>query len=222
MKGVVSPIVVALIAVAALLPAVASADIFQWTDDTGVTHYTNLKAEVPASDQASLQVVVDEAARQEQAAAPVAVQDASESAGSAAPGTDPPSQAQLVQALYDRSQWLTAYLEGLQSGLAAASHANSGGSVGINAPVVVTGSGTLPDFYGYNGPYGYGLPYAYGWPYFYPGVAVFHEGRFGHFGHFGRFGHFGHFGPLRKGPFTFGKMGGFGHAAPLGRAGWRR
>jgi hypothetical protein len=218
MKRVIRAVLPALIAL--LLPAVAFADIFQWTDNTGVAHYTNLKALVPADDQASMQVVVDEAARQQQAAGQVAVPEAAASAVPAAPAADPASQAELVQALYDRTQWLTAYLEGLQSGLAVGRDA-PGGSVGINAPVVVTGSSAPPNFYGYNTPYyGYGWPYfGYGWPYFYgwpPVYTTFTTGALFH----GR--RFRHFRPLRKQGFGFGRIGGFTRAPPHARAGWGR
>ena len=40
------------------LTAVAAADIVEWKDDAGVTHYTNLKGEVPSQEVA--RVVVDE------------------------------------------------------------------------------------------------------------------------------------------------------------------
>ncbi len=235
MKWVLHPVLpILLVVLAVSIPTMAMADIFEWTDGAGVTHYTNLKATVPAGDQASLQVVVDEAARRLQVGG-AGMQD---DPAPPAPSPVDPSRAQLVQALYDQTQRLSAYLEGLQRGLDAGVR-GTGGGVAVNAPVVVTGSGTVPDIYGYGGPYyGYGLPYyggpyfgcgwpyfcGAGWPYFYPGVAVF-SGHFGHFKHFGQFGHFGNFGqpgPFHKAPRSFGMTGGFGHSAGHGRGAWAR
>jgi len=199
MKRIFRAILGASIVVA--FPAMVSADIFQWTDDAGVAHYTNLKSEVPAADRESVQVVVDEAARRPPAASDAPVQDPGASV--AAPPEEP-SQAQLVEALYDRSQWLSAYLEGLQSGLTAGGAVASGGGVEINGPLVVGGSSTSPYSYSYGAPYPYGCawPYSY-WcdvPYFYPGVAVFRGQRSRQFGPF----------PAR--PFVFGRTRSFGHS----------
>lgn len=167
----------------AWLPCVAPADIVQWTDHAGVTHYTNLTSEVPADDQASVKVVVDESTRQRPAAGEA----------STAPAPYQPSQGRLAEAIYDRSQWLNAYLEGLQRGLQIGGAAGAGGAVQINGPLVVTTSGTVP-YYDYAGPYFY----RYGWPYFYPGVAVFDHARFRHLGRF------------RERPFVLGRIRTFG------------
>jgi hypothetical protein len=199
MKRIVHAILGAVIVVA--LSAMASADIFQWTDDAGVAHYTNLKSEVPAAYQGSVQVVVDEAARRQAAASDAPVQDPP---ASVAPAPEQPAQAQLVETLYDRSQWLSGYLDGLQSGLSAGGAVASGGAVEINAPLVVGGSSAYPYSDSYGPPYfsGCAWPYSYGcdWPYFYPGVAVSHRERSRHRGPF----------PAR--PFVFGKTRRFGHS----------
>lgn len=49
--------IIAAALIVALLPAVAAADIVAWTDNAGITHYTNLTGEVPP--QQAVQVVVD-------------------------------------------------------------------------------------------------------------------------------------------------------------------
>lgn len=161
--------VLALIAVC--LPAVASADIFQWTDTGGVTHYTNLKAEVPDDAQASLHVVVDEAVRPAQSAAD-STPDAAASTNPAPPESQQTSQAQLLEAVYDQSQWMNAYLNGLQHGLEVGTVAGGNAGIEINAPLVVSGSGAAP-YYDYASPSLYG----FGWPYGYPVVATAFAGR---------------------------------------------
>ncbi|HXQ22383.1 MAG TPA: DUF4124 domain-containing protein [Candidatus Acidoferrales bacterium] len=166
--------VLALIAVC--LPAMASADIFQWTDTSGVTHYTNLKAEVPEDAQASLQVVVDETARRTQSAGDT-TPNAAAPTDPAQQGSPEPSQAQLLEAVYDQSQWLNAYLNGLQHGLEVGTVAGGNAAIEINAPLVAGGSGGAP-YYDYASPYAYG----YGWPYGYAVVGAsfprrgFHRG----------------------------------------------
>lgn len=157
--------VLALIAVC--LPTVASADIFQWTDTSGVTHYTNLKAAVPDDAQASLQVVVDETARRSQSAGDAAAPSAAASTDPASLEAQQTSQAQLLEAVYDQSQWMNAYLNGLQHGLEVGTVAGGNAGIEINAPLVVSGSGAAP-YYDYASPSLYG----YGWPYGYPVVAT--------------------------------------------------
>src|SRR5579862_2281900 len=138
------------------LPATGTADIYQWTDNAGVVHFTNLKAEVPPEVQASVHVVVDEAAR-------------SQAAASDGPAPDPPAPAAPTQpsqaeldALYNRGLWLNAYLAGLQSALASRSTIASGGSVEINGPLVVGGSSPAPISYAYGAwPYTYACPWGY-------------------------------------------------------------
>jgi hypothetical protein len=162
--------VLALIAVC--LPAVASADIFQWTDTHGVTHYTNVKAEVPDDAQASLQVVVDETARRTQSAGDATTPSAAASTDPAPSESRQTSQAQLLEAVYDQSQWMNAYLNGLQHGLEVGTVAGGNAGIEINAPLVVSGSGAAP-YYDYASPSLYG----YGWPYGYPAVATSFAGR---------------------------------------------
>jgi hypothetical protein len=110
----------------ASLPAVASADLFEWTDTAGVTHYTNLKAEVPS--QQVVQVVVDEQVWLPQGSA---VPDAEE---------DPVAQPQPPRDTAD--EVLRAYLAGLTSGLAGT--ISTGGSVYISGPLAVTISSPTP------------------------------------------------------------------------------
>ena len=117
-------IVVALILMS--LPAVTSADIIGWTDDAGVTHYTNLKGEAPS--QQVVQVVVDEQVWPPQ---PPASPDAKE---------DPAVQPEPPRDTGD--EVLRAYLAGLDSGLART--VSTGGSVSINGPLAVTISAPTP------------------------------------------------------------------------------
>lgn len=123
-----------------VLPATASADILQWTDEAGVVHYTNLKAEVPAAARAS--ALVDETARRPPAVSEVPVPDQSVPQPAAER-----SEAPIAQALYDQSLWLTAYIAGLQRGLAGGGAVASGGSVEINGPLAVSGSNPWPAAY---------------------------------------------------------------------------
>ena len=103
------------------LPLAASADILEWTDNAGVTHYTNLKAEVPS--QQAVQVVVDEqvwvprgpAEPDEKRQDPVA----------------PPQPPPLPEDEVSR-----AYVAGVESGLAR--NVSTGGSVYIAGPLAVT------------------------------------------------------------------------------------
>ncbi len=135
MKWVIIPALILMV-----LPTPASADIVEWTDTAGVTHYTNLKGAVPA--QQPVQIVVDEQVWVPHGSAAPAVKE-----DPVAPPEPPPDPGDEV---------LRAYLAGLQSG--AGGNVNAGGSVYISGPLAVTISPT---------PYGsYGLP-AYGW--FWPG-----------------------------------------------------
>ena len=127
-------------------PVVAAADILQWKDASGVTHYTNLKAEVPTDEHAS--VVVDEAERRTQSA----VDDGP--SGPVAPAANAPEPPRQAQVVYDRSRMSNAYLEGLERGLEVGRSVAEGGSVQINAPLVAGGSSTVPYL-------GYGVPYAH-------------------------------------------------------------
>ncbi len=188
----------------AVLPAVASADILQWTDDVGVTHYTNLKGEVPA--QQAVQVVVDEQVWLPRSSASPEVKE--DPVTQPEPPPDP------------QNEELLAYLAGLQSGIGRA--VNTGGSVYISGPLAVTVS--VPTPYA-----SYGLP-GYGWWSGYPFWSTTVIGR--HRGPMhGRFGRDlrGHF-PISQrfvgpaGPPPFGAAGPppFGAAGPppFGAAGW--
>jgi uncharacterized protein DUF4124 len=129
------------------LPAVASANILEWTDDAGVTHYTNLKGEVPSQQVG--QVVVDEQVWLPQGSAvPEAKEDP-------VAEPDPPRDTE--------DEVFRAYIAGLESGLAR--NVSTGGSVYISGPLAVTISPPTP----YGSPYGnYVLP-GYDWlPGYYP------------------------------------------------------
>ena len=104
----------------ALLPAVASADILEWTDAGGVTHYTNLKEEVPA--QQAVEVVVDEQVWLPQ--------------GPAVPEAKAEPAAQPEPPPNTEDEVARAYLAGLNSGLA--DNVSTGGDVYINGPLAVT------------------------------------------------------------------------------------
>ena len=137
----------------ASLPAVASADIFEWTDDAGVTHYTNLKGEVPA--QQVIQVVVDEQVWLPQ--------------GPALPDAKEEPVAQREPPRDTEDEVLRAYLAGLDSGLAR--NVGTGESVYVSGPLAVTISPPTP--YG-----SYALP-EYDWllPGYYPVLTTSVIGR---------------------------------------------
>jgi len=174
----------------ASLPTVASADILQWTDTAGVTHYTNLKAEVPAHEVA--QVVVDEQVW-------VPPQAPAEPIAKDAPVADPPPPRDT------EDEVARAYIAGLNSGLA--DNVSTGGSVYISGPLAVTIAAPAP--YG-----SYVLP-AYDWlpqsyyPYLTTSVIERHRGPRG-----GRFGN----GFRGRVAFTQGFTGPAG-PPPIGAAG---
>lgn len=125
-----------------LLAGAASADILEWRDSNGVSHYTNLKDEIPNEQRDAAQVVVNERARHPQGA---------ERAADVAPAVpEPRHQAQVI---YDRSAVTQAYTEGLERGLEAArASAGSGGAVQINGPLAVANAAAPPS-YAYLPPY---------------------------------------------------------------------
>ncbi|MFI5399021.1 MAG: DUF4124 domain-containing protein [Candidatus Binatia bacterium] len=145
------PILLALIL--ASLPAVASADILEWTDNAGVTHYTNLKGEVPSHQV--VQVVVDEQVWLPQ--------------GSALPDAKEEPVVQPEPPRDTEDEVLRAYLAGLESGVAH--NISTGGSVYISGPLAVTISPSTP--YG-----SYVLP-GYDWvlPGYYPFLTTSVIGR---------------------------------------------
>lgn len=101
------------------------ADILEWHDVSGVTHYTNIKEDVPNDQRAS--VVVNELVHHPEATDKNVDVPSAKSA--------PPRQAQVV---YDRSRVSEAYIEGLVRGLEAArAGGGGGGSVQINGPLAV-------------------------------------------------------------------------------------
>ncbi len=152
----------------ALLPAVGSADILKWIDDTGVTHYTNLKGEVPA--QESVEVVVDET---------VWVPAVSEtSRDPVAPPQDPVAPPPVP---YDSvAEVRSAYLAGLSSGLAT--NVSSGGSVYISGPLAVSVAAPPADVGYVNPGYGWWAPGYY--PFLVTSVIGRHSGAL--HGQFGR------------------------------------
>jgi hypothetical protein len=185
MKWVVQPWVV--VTILASFAAPVAADIFRWTDEAGVEHYTNVKSEVPAPAQASVQLVVDETARQQQEADGPAVPEAPQSKAARRPSAPPPVAAAPVESISERLLWMSGYLDGLQRGLAFGGTAAPGGGVQINTPLIVGGSGTgfdnsWPYFWS---PYhlcasasGWPCFSTYAWPpFFYPGVAVVQGGH---------------------------------------------
>jgi hypothetical protein len=116
----------------------ASADILEWRDASGVSHYTNLKEEVPDEQRGSVQVVVDELVRRPQ---PLE--------STASPPPEPRHQAQVI---YDRSTVSQAYIEGLERGLQwARASGGAGGAVQINGPLAVANA--APPSYAYLPPY---------------------------------------------------------------------
>lgn len=174
----------------ASLAVVASADILAWTDNAGVTHYTNLKGEVPS--QQVVQVIVDEEVwLPQRSALPVVKEE------------DPVAQPEPPRDTED--EVLRAYIAGLESAMAR--NAGTGGSVYISGPLAVTISPATP--YG-----SYALP-GYYWrlPGYYPFLTTSVIGR-----HPGRMR--GRFGPDFHGQFPFSqRFVTPAGAPPLGAAG---
>lgn len=122
----------------------APADILEWRDAGGVTHYTNLKEDVPNDQRDSAQVVVNEMVHHPETA--------DKSAAAPPAKAEPRRQAQVI---YDRPTASEAYLEGLVRGLEAArggGGGGTGGSVQINGPLAVA-SAPSPASTGYWPPY---------------------------------------------------------------------
>src|SRR6185295_3262960 len=111
-----------LIALLMLAAGAASADILEWRDDTGVSHYTNVKDEIPDGERGAAQVVVNERLHPAEpgVAAPVAP-------------AEPRREAQVI---YDRGAVSQAYIDGLERGLQAAQRVE-GGNVQINGPLAI-------------------------------------------------------------------------------------
>jgi len=191
------------------MASVASAEIFEWTDAAGVVHFTNLESEVPVAVRGSAQVIVDETARRPSGAAEAPAQDAAPPAV-AAPAD--PSQAQQLEALYERTQWLNGYLQGLESGLNVGPTVASGGSVEVNGPLVVDGTSAAPYAPTFEAPYPYGCawPYSYwcDWPVFYPGIGAFRRPHVHHVGPFHPAG------PFRPRAFAAGRIQSVSHMRP--------
>lgn len=132
-----------------VLSSAAAADIFEWRDADGVTHYTNLQAEVPKEHEQAVQVVVDERGR--------------ESQGKTEPGCEPaaavtqpaaiPETRRQAQVVYDQSAVVTAYIAGVERGLAAAQQgAAAGGQDGgvfLHGPLAVANATSAPPYYAY-------------------------------------------------------------------------
>jgi hypothetical protein len=116
--------IVLAVILASLAPAVASADIFTWTDDAGVSHFTNLKAELPT--QQAVQVVVDEQVWGPRDAPLPEVKEDPVVQSQPPPDTERNADDEVRRA----------YLAGLDSGLA--STVSTGGSVYISGPLAVT------------------------------------------------------------------------------------
>lgn len=131
--------------------AVASADILEWQDSSGVRHYTNMKAAVPKEQQQAVRVVVDETARQPsgEAAAP--------SASTPPTGSEGGEHARQAQVVFDTSEPARAYLAGLERGLELGQTLNSGGSVAVHGPLTVSNAAAVPSYPGYLAPFGYPL-----------------------------------------------------------------
>jgi len=141
--------------VLAVLSSAAAADIFEWRDTDGVAHYTNLQAEVPKEHEQAVQVVVDERGRQSQGK----TEAGCEPAAAAQPAAIPETRRQ-AQVVYDQSAVVTAYIAGVERGLAAAQQgAAAGGPDGgvlIQGPLAVANARSAPPYYEYP-PYGFPL-----------------------------------------------------------------
>lgn len=136
------------------LPALAAADIVAWTDDSGVTHYTNLQDEVPA--QQATRVVVDE--------------DVWLGHGSAVPDAEASAPAQPQPLPDTEDEVLRAYLAGLDSGLGRGADAGAAGNVYISGPLALTIAPPIP--------YPSAVPIGYDW--WLPGYSAFLPGTGAH------------------------------------------
>lgn len=123
----------------AVLPAVACADIVQWTDTAGVTHYTNVKGDVPSHEVA--QVVVDEQVWL--------------SRSSALPDAEEQEVTEPEPPRYSEDEVLQAYLAGVDSASTPAPEVSTGGNVYISGPLAVAIAPSVP--------YGRDLLPGYGW-----------------------------------------------------------
>ncbi len=156
---------------------VAVADIIVWQDDDGVSHYTNLKGEVPKEQEDTTRVVVDEAARQPAATTvPVGAEEVTPRA------PEPQAHTGVVS---DPTEVTDAYVRGVLRGIESARSAaeSAGGTAGdhgdtivqINGPLAVVNTAT-PEPY-YQPYYQSSYPWFYA-PGFFPGVATpFLDGR---------------------------------------------
>jgi len=139
-----------------VLSSAAAADIYEWRDTDGVTHYTNLQAEIPKEHEQSVQVVVDEHVRQLQGKA----EPGCEPAAAAAQPAPLPETRRQAQVVYDQSAVVTAYIAGVERGLAAAREdaAASGhdGGVFLHGPLAVANATSAPPYYEYP-PYAFPL-----------------------------------------------------------------
>jgi hypothetical protein len=142
-----------------LLSSAAAADIFEWRDTDGVAHYTNLQADVPQEQPPSLHVVVDERAREVQGK----TEPGCEPAAAVAQPAPLPEMRRQAQAVYDQSAVVTAYIAGVERGLAAAREdaaaKDPDGGIFIHGPLAVANARSTPPYYGYPY-YGY-APYAF-------------------------------------------------------------
>jgi hypothetical protein len=113
------------------------ADIYQWVDADGVRHYTNLLAEVPVAQRATMRVVVDEQARRLPAESPVAV--AAEPAPVAEAAREGSGTAERVRVC-------EAYVDGLVRGFEAgqALAAAPADAVEINGPLAMAQATSAP------------------------------------------------------------------------------
>jgi hypothetical protein len=161
---------------------VAVADILEWQDADGVSHYTNLKGEIPKEQEGATRVVVDEAARQSAAPSPPAV---AEEPAPRAP--EPQAQTEVVS---DRTDETDAYVRGVLRGIESArSAADDRGDtiVQINGPLAIVDAATPAAYsepsYPWLYPPGYPPGFFPGWyaPGFFPGVGTpFGHGRLRH------------------------------------------
>ena len=116
-----------------ILAGVVQAEIYEWRDDAGSRHFTNIIDQVPAEQRNNPTVVVRET--RQSAASELTLPSASQP-----PEAELPREALVI---YDRARSPSDYSEGLRDGLALAEDRVQPVSFTINGPLAVANSESL-------------------------------------------------------------------------------
>lgn len=106
------------------------AEIYEWRDDSGSRHFTNILEEVPAAERTDPKVLVRETTRS-------GVGDPVVPSAPPSAEAERPREALLI---YDRSQPTNDYAAGVLDGVALAEHRNQPVRFTINGPLAVANS----------------------------------------------------------------------------------